>query len=204
MWNDYYRDVTGESGHRAPLGREFPYYVIAEAEGADEEADNRQFERLLSAAFDDGLLSDAVVAKSGAERDEFWAVREDFHAVLPAYLYDVSLPIRHMATYVDRLNSRLEAEWPGATAYVFGHIADGNLHIFTTPHDGGSWRERSDDIVYGCLDGLQGSVSAEHGVGTEKKAWLPLTRSAAELALMRTLKTTLDQQNILNPGKILF
>jgi FAD/FMN-containing dehydrogenase len=131
-------------------------------------------------------------------------VREGFETILPAYIYDVSLPIRHMTTYADRLTARLQDEWPGAAAYIFGHIADGNLHIFTTPHDNGIHRQLSDGIVYGCLDGLDGSVSAEHGIGLEKKAWLPASRSAAELALMRTLKTTLDPQNILNPGKILF
>ena len=204
MWNNYYHDVTGERGHRAPLERDFPFYIIAEAEGADEEADAAQFEKLLTAAFESGQLADAVVAKSGAERKALWAVREDFEAVLPAYLYDVSLPIRHMTTYVERLNKRVQAEWPGATAYIFGHIADGNLHLFTTPYDDGVHREISDAIVYGCLDGLDGSVSAEHGIGREKKAWLPATRSAAELELMRTLKVTLDPQNILNPENILF
>jgi FAD/FMN-containing dehydrogenase len=204
MWNNYYHDVTGDNGQRAPLAREFPYYIIAEAEGADEEADAAQFEKLLSAAFDDGLLKDAVVAKSGADRRSLWAVREGFEAILPAYIYDVSLPIRHMTRYADRLNDRLRSEWPGAAAYIFGHIADGNLHIFTRPHDDGNYRDLSDAIVYGCLDGLDGSVSAEHGIGVEKKAWLPASRNAAELALMRTLKTTLDPQNILNPGKILF
>jgi FAD/FMN-containing dehydrogenase len=203
MWNNYYRDVTGDNGQRAPLGRDYPYYIIAEAEGADEEADAAQFEKLLSAAFDDGLLEDAVVAKSGADRQSLWAVREGFETILPAYIYDVSLPIRYMTTYADRLNARLQDQWPGAAAYIFGHIADGNLHIFTTPHDDGKHRELSDAIVYGCLDGLDGSVSAEHGIGLEKRAWLPASRSEAELALMRTLKTTLDPQNILNPGKIL-
>jgi FAD/FMN-containing dehydrogenase len=132
-----------------------------------------------------------------------WAVREGFEAVLPAYIYDVSLPIRNMTRYVERLNATLEAEWPGAVAYVFGHIADGNLHIFTGPHDDGQHRERSDAIVYGCLEGFDGSVSAEHGIGIEKKEWLNATKSPAELAVMQALKATLDPRNILNPGKIL-
>ncbi len=203
MWNNYYAGVTGDNGHRPPLDREHPYYVIAEAEGADPDADAARFESLLADAFDAGLLVDAVVPKSDTERDALWSVREDFEAVLPAYLYDVSLPIRNMTRYVERLNARLAAEWPGAVGYVFGHIADGNLHIFTAPHDDGLHHERSDEIVYGCLDGLDGSVSAEHGIGIEKKHWLGATKSPAELAVMRSLKTTLDPRNILNPGKIL-
>lgn len=203
MWNNYYAGVTGENGHRAPLDREHPYYLIAEAEGADPDADAARFERLLAEALDAGLLVDAVVPKSDAERDALWAVREDFEALLPAYLYDVSLPIRNMTRYVERLKKKLDAEWPGAVGYVFGHIADGNLHIFTVPHDDGLHRERSDTIVYGCLEGLDGSVSAEHGIGIEKKRWLSASKSPAELAVMRLLKATLDPRNILNPGKIL-
>ena len=203
MWNNYYAGVTGEGGHRAPLGREHAFYVIAEAEGADPEADAARFEKLLMEAFESDLLVDAVVPKSDTERDALWSVREGFDAVLPAYLYDVSLPIRNMTRYVERLNERLAAEWPGAVGYVFGHIADGNLHIFTVPHDGGEHRECSDDIVYGCLEGLDGSISAEHGIGVEKRRWLSETKSAEELAVMRSLKATLDPRNILNPGKIL-
>ena len=203
MWNNYYAGVTGPDGHRAPLDRGHAFYIIAEAEGANPGADEVRFESQLADALDAGVIVDAVVPKSDTEREALWAVREGFEAVLPGYIYDVSLPIRNMTRYVDRLNAMLDADWPGAIAYVFGHIADGNLHIFTAPHDGGMYRERSDAIVYGCLEGLEGSVSAEHGIGIEKKEWLHATKSPAELAVMRSLKTTLDPRNILNPGKIL-
>ncbi len=203
MWNNYYAGVTGEGGHRAPLARDHPFYLIAEAEGAEPQADQARFDTLLEAAFADGLLLDAAMPKSETERSEFWGIREDFERILPANLYDVSLPLRNMATYTDRLAARLEADWPGSEGYVFGHIADGNLHIFTVPWEEGTQRERSDAIVYGCLDGLDGSVSAEHGIGLEKRRWLSQTKSPQELAVMRSIKATLDPRNILNPGKIL-
>ena len=85
---------------------------------------------------------------------------------------------------------------------MFGHIADGNLHIFVKPYDDGAHHEAVDQIVYGCLDGLGGSVSAEHGIGIEKKQWLTQTRSDAEIIMMRSLKSLLDPKNILNPGKV--
>ena len=122
---------------------------------------------------------------------------------MPAYLYDVSLPIRNMETYVARLGERLQAWREDARCEVFGHIADGNLHIFVKPYADGAHHETSDGIVYGCLAGLDGSISAEHGIGIDKRPWLGLSRSADELKLMRELKRLLDPQNLLNPGKVI-
>jgi FAD/FMN-containing dehydrogenase len=122
--------------------------------------------------------------------------------VLPAYLYDVSLPIKSMGSYVDKLNAAFSAWREDALGMVFGHIADGNLHIFATPYDDGVHNEACDEIVYGCLAGLEGSISAEHGIGLQKKARLGDTRAAEEILLMERLKQMLDPDNILNPGKV--
>jgi FAD/FMN-containing dehydrogenase len=202
MWNNYYRAVTENSTHDAPMSREYPYYVLAEAEGADPDADEERFLNLLHAGMGSGDVVDTVLPKSAAERDALWQVREEFEPALPAYLYDISLPMRNMETYAERLKAGL-GEWrDDADGLVFGHIADGNLHIFVRPHDEGGNKERSDSIVYGCLDGLDGSVSAEHGIGIEKKEWLPQSRTPGEIELMRGMKRLLDPENILNPGKI--
>lgn len=203
MWGSFYESVTGEGGPAAPLEQGYPFYVIAEAEGADPDADAERFQRLLEQGLDSGDIVDAVLPKSEAERRSLWNVREEFDVALPAYLYDVSLPIRHMETYVSRLEERLLAWREDARWEVFGHIADGNLHIFVKPYDDGVHHEASDAIVYGCLDGLDGSISAEHGIGIEKRRWLGLSRSGNEIAMMRRLKGLLDPQNLLNPGKVI-
>lgn len=203
MWNNYYSSITCEAGHKPALGREFPFYVLAEAEGADPEADEERFRSLLERALESGDIVDAILPKSTAERDALWIIREDFDPVLPAYLYDVSLPIKSMSIYVDRLEAAM-ADWrPDAVGLVFGHIADGNLHIFATPFDGGANQERCNEIIYGCLAGLEGSISAEHGIGADKKKWLSESRSADEIQLMRSLKMLLDPGNRLNPGKVI-
>jgi FAD/FMN-containing dehydrogenase len=202
MWNTYYSNVTNEGGHRPPMDRDYPFYVLAEAEGADPKEDGVRFQRLLEKGLESGDIVDAILPKSTAERDALWIVREDFEPVLPAYLYDVSLPIKSMGSYVDKLNAAFSAWREDALGMVFGHIADGNLHIFATPYDDGVHNEACDEIVYGCLAGLEGSISAEHGIGLQKKARLGDTRAAEEILLMERLKQMLDPDNILNPGKV--
>jgi FAD/FMN-containing dehydrogenase len=206
MWGNYFRAVTEPGWHRAPMSRDYPYYVVLEANGADPEADSAQFVATLEAAIESGLVVDAVLPKSMAERDALWAIREDFEAITsvhPTFLYDVSLPIVCMDHYIHQVESRLAQRWPGSNCYVLGHIGDGNLHLFVTPGFGGSGlHAQADQDVYGPLIPYGGSVSAEHGIGLEKRSWLSASRSEPELALMRQLKRTLDPGNLLNRGKI--
>jgi FAD/FMN-containing dehydrogenase len=203
MWNRYFNLVTQDGAHNAPMSRDYPFYVLAEAEGADPEADDNRFQRLLEVGLESGDVVDAVLPKSESERQALWLIREEFDPVLPAYLYDVSLPIKAMSGYVDKLESELSAWRSDAECLVFGHIADGNLHIFVRPHEDGVHHDKSDEIVYGCLDGLSGSISAEHGIGIEKKRWLGDSRNKDEIQMMRSIKTLLDPKNILNPGKVI-
>jgi FAD/FMN-containing dehydrogenase len=98
-----------------------------------------------------------------------------------------------------------EAEFGDTLKFVvFGHIGDGNLHILMGAQPfTGETKHRIEELVYSPLQALGGSVSAEHGIGLDKRDWLQLSRSPEELALMRTLKTALDPKGILNPGKVL-
>jgi len=206
MWGDYYAAVTVDGGHRAPLSRDYPFYVIFESEGTDPEADAKRFETVLELALGDGLILDAVIPKSDAESRDIWNIREEFDAILepePVYLYDVSLPVRDMADYVARVKASVTRRWPAGQCYTIGHVADGNLHFFIAPHETGDFHHESDECVYEPLVDVGGSVSAEHGIGTDKMKWLPHSRSAAEIKLMHTLKTTLDPKNLLNRGRVL-
>lgn len=203
MWGDYYRAVTEPGTNRAPLTRDYPFYAVLEAEGADQTGDSARFEKVLEEAFEKGLIVDAVIAKSEAERREVWDVRENFESVLPGFLYDVSLPISAMGDYSHQVIAAAKARWPGGECLMLGHIADGNLHLFVKPNETGDWHEESDSIVYEPLQGLGGSVSAEHGIGTEKLDWLGSSRSETEIATMRLLKRSLDPHNLLNPNRVL-
>lgn len=206
MWGDYYRDITGEGGHKAPMDNSHNYYVIAECSGTNPGSDEQVFMEALEQALEQGIITDAVIAKSEAERNAIWTVREDFEPILgrnPMFLYDVSLPIKHMESYIRGVQNNIAKQWPDADCYVIGHIADGNLHLFVCPNVGDhSLEHRSHEIVYDPLKAIGGSVSAEYGIGHEKKAWLSHCRSDIEISMMKTLKNTLDPKGILNPGVI--
>jgi len=159
----------------------------------------------MASAWDKGIVADAAVAQSVAQAHAFWAMRDDIDglvaAMRPAFLYDISLPQAHMAAYVDQLENALRQRWPQARLVVFGHIADGNLHLFICtgrPED----HDEADRIVYAPLKALGGSISAEHGIGIEKMRFLGISRTPAEIELMRALKRALDPRQTLNPGKI--
>ncbi len=207
VWRDYYDLVTRETArHASPLSGEHAYYVVVESLGSAPESDREDFERAMAAALEAGMIDDAVVAKSSAERKAMWAIREAVETFLefdPMVLFDVSLPIRDMPGYVDEVRAALDAEFPDNRFFIFGHLGDGNLHfaIHPGPREPGV-EHKVEDLVYAPLGRIAGSVSAEHGVGLLKKRHLSLSRTDAEIGLMRALKTTLDPNGILNPGKI--
>ncbi|WP_295871082.1 FAD-binding oxidoreductase [uncultured Zhongshania sp.] len=206
MWGDYFHAVTEPGWHRAPMGRDYAFYVLLEAAGADAEGDGPRFIAAMESAMEAGLVVDAIIPKSESERRALWDIREDFDAIVkpqPTFLYDVSLPIKFMEDYVAAVKQGLDKLWPQSKCYIMGHMGDGNLHLFITPNSAGDdLHGQSDEQVYKPLEKYAGSISAEHGIGTEKKSWLLKNRSIEELDLMKVLKRALDPLNILNRGKI--
>jgi FAD/FMN-containing dehydrogenase len=208
MWEDFYKLVTTPPAKgRPPIPHGHPYYLLVEALGGDQAEDEARFERALTSALEDGDLVDAVIAKSQAERDRMWALRDDVGQLarnFPFFIFDVSLSIADMEGYVAAIRRALAARWPGSTLVVFGHLGDGNLHVIAGVGEAGAEaRHAVEAIVYGPLRERGGSISAEHGIGLEKRPYLGWSRGAEEIALMRGLKQMLDPRNILNPGKIL-
>ena len=108
-----------------------------------------------------------------------------------------------MEGYVQSITKSIAGRWAEHHLWVFGHVGDGNLHVGVHVLDeSDAVRRAVEEIVYRPLQAVGGSVSAEHGIGLEKKGWLHLSRSPQEIALMRTLKSALDPKGILNPGRI--
>ena len=208
MWNDFYRLIVGDGRkHGRPLDPDHAFYVLVESTGGDEAGDGQRFESALHEALEQEMLADAVLAQSEQQRNDLWAIRDDVEGLVeslfPPLSFDISLNILKMEAYVDQVRARLSERWPQSRMVAFGHLGDGNIHLgigvgSMAPED----VHAVEEIVYGSL-GPGGVVSAEHGIGLEKREWLSCSRSAEELELMRTIKRALDPKNILNPGKIL-
>jgi FAD/FMN-containing dehydrogenase len=206
LWGNYYDYNTAPPAQNsAPLSRGAPFYAIAETLGGDPEHDRARLEAVLAQALEEGLLTDVTIASSETERRTIWAIREDVWQVgniAPLLTFDVSLPIETMKAYTEKVSADVDSFAGPNRAFVFGHMADGNLHLVIAAGDDPAARAAIERMVYGPLAEIGGSVSAEHGIGLEKRAYLPLSRTAAEISTMRLLKNALDPRGILNPGKV--
>jgi FAD/FMN-containing dehydrogenase len=206
MWPDFYAFAREQRG-TVPMPEDGSIHVLLETMGTDETRDAELFEATVAAALESGCALDAVIAQSGRERAALWSTRdasgELARAFSPHVDYDVSLPVGTIGAFADECRARLLASWPEGGVVCFGHVADGNLHVSAQTRDGIRGKDDVDRIVYGCVAEWQGSVSAEHGIGLLKRAYLGHSRSEAEIALMHRLKAALDPNGILNPGKVL-
>jgi FAD/FMN-containing dehydrogenase len=203
MWQNYYQLVTTEPAtNTAPLAADYAFYVLIEAMGASDD----QLQTLLEAAVEQDLIIDAVIAQSEAQRAQIWNLRDDVEQTFqhaPIFLFDVSLRLPHMEEYVDTVNRNLEAAFAKVVNFPLGHVGDGNLHFaIGVGGDDEETRLKVEACVYEPLAAIEGSVSAEHGVGLEKKRYLGIARSEIEIEMMRHLKRSLDPKLILNAGKI--
>jgi FAD/FMN-containing dehydrogenase len=123
--------------------------------------------------------------------------------------HDVSVPVAAVPDFIARASAAVESMIPGCRPAPFGHLGDGNVHFNVSQPVGADadaylarWDEMS-ALVNGVVATLDGSISAEHGIGQLKRDLLPEVKDKVALELMRALKRTLDPNNILNPGKVL-
>jgi FAD/FMN-containing dehydrogenase len=209
MWEDFYQRITEaqltQRPRPLPLGH--PLYALVEAMGSDEAGDAAQFERALGMLMEEELVQDAVLAQSERERLALWAVREDMQPGIapmrPFISYDVSMRLADMPGFVKAAQVNLTAAYPNAQTIFYGHAGDGNLHaIVSVGSMSPTIAHTLDSCVFAAVREVGGSISAEHGIGVSRRAFLSWTRSPAELQLMRALKQALDPNNILNPGKV--
>ncbi len=153
------------------------------------------------------MILDAAVADGAADLKWFWTIREDVHVVKKQanndHHFDISLPIALIGKTIAEITESLKQISGVERIFPFGHIADGNIHFIIGKKDTCiDLRNRINQAVYQPLKRLGGSVSAEHGIGLDKKQYLSYCRTDEEINLMRTLKLALDPKGILNRGKV--
>lgn len=206
MWDDFFDVATKGNARSLAFEGDYRFVVLVEAMGRDPTADSDGFQGFVEQAFGQAMIQDALVAQNQRDVDDFWAVRDASGELNQrfgrAVNFDVSVPVGELDRFAQACRSRIMAAIPQTRVLVFGHIADGNIHFSCLDEDG-SAKKQIEEIVYATVGEWGGSISAEHGVGLEKRTYLKYSRSPSYIALMQTLKEALDPQNLMNPGKIL-
>jgi FAD/FMN-containing dehydrogenase len=205
-----YRHIPGSAD---PLADRHDHYCLIELSSPRPDASLRQgIEAVLEAAMADGLVRDAVIAESDAQRAALWRLREEHSEAQKcegaSIKNDVSVPVSRVPALIAEASAACEAMIPGIRVCAFGHVGDGNIHFnLSVPEgaEGAAFLKRWDDVaaaVNAVVRRLGGSFSAEHGVGRLKAKTLAAWREGPELDLMRAIKRTIDPGNLMNPGKV--
>lgn len=199
---------------RVPLWQQTPYCVLLENSGTETQEHARaQFERLLETALETSCVSDAVIAENLSQARNFWHIRESITLAQAQeglnIKHDISLPVSAIAAFVAQTDALLQAHVPGVRMVNFGHLGDGNLHYNVQSPAGvdaasflATYESQVNELVYAAVQRFEGSISAEHGIGSLKLESLPKYKDPTALAWMRQIKRSLDPKGTLNPGRV--
>ena len=198
----FYQDglelVCTHGGLPAPLPCVWPAYLIVESAGVDDPSES-MFEVLAELDLPDDATA---IAADAAGQSRLWAYRERHTEAISGlgvpHKLDVTLPLSRLADFERAVRKVVADTVPDARLVLFGHVGDGNLHVNVVGPDADD--EVVDDAVLHLVAEMEGSISAEHGIGRAKNRWLHLSRSQTELDTMRSIKSALDPDGLLNPG----
>ena len=209
LWNETYKKMVDDKTlYNMYLPDNFKYYVFIEYMGGDFENDYNDFESVVLDCVDKGLIDDAVIGKDDKEQINIWGIREDVAVLADErefdQQFDISIPVALIGEVIDKISKELKDCEGVKTIYPFGHVADGNIHfIIGKDSDNDDLKSKINDIIYNNTKLVDGSISAEHGIGLDKKKYLIKSRSEDEIELMRLIKKSIDPKNILNPGRVI-
>lgn len=199
---------------RYPFSETHGQTVLLELSDSESEEHGRAlFERLMEDALETGLVEDAVVAENLAQSQAFWDLREHIPLAQAQeglnIKHDISVPISRIGDFIKETDSLVAQAAPGARMVTFGHLGDGNLHYNVQAPQGvdakqflAEFQTSVNKVVYDSVHRHRGSISAEHGLGQLKVDEAMHYKSPVENRLMRALKTALDPENMMNPGKV--
>lgn len=206
--------IKHTEGARDPLSSPYPWYTLIDISTSDsQQSADDMITALLEEAFEQGLVEDAVIAKSEAEIAELWHMRETMsEAQKPeggSIKHDVSVPVSSVPAFLHEADAAVMAAVPGARICAFGHLGDGNIHYNISQPEGADkaaflarWGEVN-AIVHAIVLAHGGSISAEHGIGRLKRDELARIREPIEIELMQRIKKAFDPAGIMNPDKVL-
>ncbi|SNY92489.1 4-phosphoerythronate dehydrogenase (FAD-dependent) [Cohaesibacter sp. ES.047] len=201
-------------GARDPLVEAHPWYCLLELSIGSDAINGRELmETMLEEAFDADLIRDAVLAENTRQMQDIWHIRHGLSEVQKeeggSIKHDISVPTHAIPDFLDRAIPACLEAIPGCRPVAFGHLGDGNLHFNISQPIGADrdaflnrWEEIN-AMVHAIVADLEGSISAEHGIGVLKRDLLPGVKDPVELELMHQIKTLLDPKGLMNPGKVL-
>ena len=202
--------VDAVLSHRPELRNPIPgkvssWHVLVRLDdfGTHRELEDR-LEQTMADAHDNDLAGDAVIAKNESEAAMLWKFRETVpEAQFSNVKHDISVAVSKVPELITRANAAIGKAYPGAPIFCFGHVGDGNLHYNVGDAALIARSAEVNRIVYGAVDALGGSISAEHGLGQLKRGAIAHHKASLELELMRAVKRALDPQGLMNPGKLI-
>lgn len=201
-------------GVASPLEGRHEVYVLLEFGSTDPNADlPALMEAALTDAYEATVIEDAVIAHSGAQSEAIWKIRETIPEAQKkeggSIKHDVAVPVSRTPEFIARASALVTDLIPGVRPVTFGHLGDGNIHFNLTQPEGADKKEflsqwhTVNAHVHDLVAAMGGSFSAEHGIGQLKTGEMIRLKSETELDLMRAVKTALDPENRLNPGKVI-
>ena len=200
-------------GQREPVETRTPWLVLLELSSSRPGGLREALEEVLAAALEDGTALDAVLAESEAQRAALWRLRETIPEAQKheggSIKHDISVATSRVPELIERATEAVTAALPGVRVVAFGHIGDGNIHFNLSQPEGADkqaflaeW-ERINRVVHDVVGEMDGSISAEHGIGRLKVAELARVKPALDLDLMRRIKQALDPEGRMNPGAVI-
>ncbi|MCK1679611.1 FAD-binding oxidoreductase [Bradyrhizobium sp. 147] len=209
-------NVISHHEESPPMPLSSPWYVLIELADSGVDWDpNQAFEQLLAGAVERGLIHDAIIASDSKKAERLWRLR---HTISEANMRkgfsvanDTSVPISKIAAFIELVDQRLKRQFKAADVYYAGHVGDGNIHVIIVFdrafYDTNEKRERAaasaNFIVHEASVELDGSISAEHGIGLMHIDELERFKCEVDLEMMAQIKRAFDPDNIMNPGKVL-
>jgi FAD/FMN-containing dehydrogenase len=197
-----------------PFAQKYPWYALVELTDTQAQDDlTEDLQNALVKFMKTRSVQDAVVARSEAQSNQLWHLRENISEAQRlegiSIKHDISVPVSRVPQFIGEASEALIKHFPGIRIVAFGHMGDGNIHFNCSKPNAQenaafiAQTEQVNRVVHDLVNAMNGSISAEHGIGQLKRDELLRYKSEVEIKLMRALKKTIDPDNIMNPGKIL-